>query len=167
MSDFSNSRFNKSMRFLSIGNILTGIIIILIFVSFQSCKSTIKTSQQKADEPNITCEAILFTEDAYTELETDYYQVDSVFITGSCLNIWVTYSGGCGDSEFKLYYNNLIMQSMPPKANLLLQFTDNDNCRAVVQQKLYYDISFFDEYAENEGINLRLAGIGKPVTYKK
>ncbi len=59
------------------------------------------------------------------------------------------------------------MESMPPKANLLLQFKDEDNCRAVVQQKLYYDISFFEEYASNEGINIRLAGIGKPVLFKK
>ncbi len=143
-------------------------LVFLISLSILSCKSTIKSSQKKAVDNSVeTCEAISFTELSYTELETDYYQVDSVFIIDNCLNIWVSYSGGCGDSEFNLYFNNLIMESMPPKANLLLQFKDEDNCRAVVQQKLYYDISFFEEYASNEGINIRLAGIGKPVLFKK
>ena len=108
-----------------------------------------------------------FTDQPFTEIETDYYQVDSVFITGNCLNIWATYSGGCGDSEFTLFYNNLIMESMPPKANLMLKFSDQDNCRAIVQQKLTYNISFFDDYAKEDGIRLRLAGVGKTVLYKK
>ncbi len=66
-------------------------LVFLISLSILSCKSTIKSSQKKAVDNSVeTCEAISFTELSYTELETDYYQVDSVFIIDNCLNIWVS-----------------------------------------------------------------------------
>ncbi len=140
-------------------------ILLLVFIS-TSCKSTKKVSKEPEIAPDI-CESIIFTDKQYNNVKSDYYSVDTLFIDNNCLNIWVTYSGGCGDAKFKLIYNNKVLQSMPPKTNLFLQFTDNDNCRAEVQQKLYYNLSFFEEHAENGGISLRLSDIGKTVLYKK
>ncbi len=140
--------------------------IILLAVLISSCGQSKKiTSNEKPIlEP---CEPITFTDDQFRDIESDYYSLDSLFIDNNCLNIWVSYGGGCGDSEFTLLYNNKVMKSMPPKTNLMLKFTDNDNCRAIVQQKLYYDLSFFDDYAKSGGINLRLVGLDSSVLYKK
>lgn len=143
-------------------------LVIVVSVSCRSNKTFVKKPIHKGDEQTTVevCESIKFTDLPFTEIETDYYQVDSLFITGSCLNIWISYSGGCGDSEFALYFNNRVMESMPPKASLMLTLSDKDNCRAIVQQKLTYNISFFDNYAEEEGIKLRLAGVDSSVLYK-
>ena len=124
----------------------------------------ITSNEKPISEP---CESMIFTNDQFKNIESDYYSLDSLFIENNCLNIWVSYSGGCGDSEFNLLYSNKVMKSMPPKTNLMLQFKDNDGCRALVQQKLYYDLSFFDDYAQNGGINLRLVGLDSSVLYKK
>lgn len=142
------------------------VVITILAITITSCKpgKKINESQKSSPEP---CEPITFTNDLYENIETDYYSVDSIFIDNNCLNIWVNYSGGCGDSEFKLLYNNKIMKSMPPQTNLMLHFTDNDNCRALVQQKLYYDLSFFEEYANNGGIKLRMMGINSTIMYTK
>ncbi len=144
------------------------ILITCIVVLFSACKSPKhidNTSQNNIDDNQ--CISMIFTDKPYSEIESDYYQVDSVFIESNCMNIWVTYSGGCGDSEFILYYNNLIMNSMPPKANILLVFKDYDDCRAEVQEKLKFNVSFFDDHLKNGGINIRLAGIGKSILYKQ
>jgi len=131
-----------------------------------SCGTSRKgtTEENAIPEP---CEAIIFIDKPYTEVETDYYSLDSLFIENGCLNIWVSYGGGCGDAEFTLYYNNIVLESFPPKANLMLKLKDEDNCRAIVQQKLYYDLSFFNDYAVGGGINLKLAGIDNSVMYKE
>lgn len=142
--------------------ILSLIIVVLLLVSCGASKKTTKEDNIKP-EP---CESITFTDKPYSEIESDYYSVDSLFIDNGCLNIWVTYSGGCGDAEFTFYYNDRVMQSSPPKTNFMLHLRDDDNCRAMVQQKLYYDLSFFNDYRENEGINLRMTGIGKSILFK-
>lgn len=139
--------------------------ILVLFFLATSCNTSKKVTTDHSTDPE-PCEAIIFTKEAYNNIETDYYTIDSLFIENNCLNIWVSYSGGCGDAEFTLLYNNRIMESFPPKTSLMLQFKDMDDCRAIVQQKLYYNLSFFDDYAKDSGISLRLTGIGKSVLYK-
>ena len=133
-------------------------------ILFISCGVS-KRSGNKDIPKNEDCDFINFTNKQYIDLESDYYTIDSLFIRNDCLNIWVSYSGGCGNSEFKLFYNDLLMNSMPPKANLLLQLNDDDNCRAIVQQKLYFNLSFFSEYTTNGGIVLQMAGTDASVIY--
>ena len=121
----------------------------------------------KIEEAVEVCESMTYTNQQFSDIVSDYYSLDTIFVVNNCLNIWVSYSGGCGDAEFELYYTNKVMESMPPKSNLLLQLIDNDDCRAIVQQKLFYNLNFFEEYAKKDGITLRFAGIGESVFYKK
>jgi len=127
---------------------------------------TVKKTASIEDAPLDVCESMTYTDQQFSNIHSDYYSLDTVFVVNNCLNIWISYSGGCGDSEFSLYYTNKVMESMPPKSNLLLQLIDNDDCRAIVQQKLFYNLNFFEEYAKKEGITLRFAGIGESVFYK-
>ena len=142
--------------------------LILIFISITlllSCRSVKKTAATE-DVTNDVCESMTYTVQQFSDIDSDYYSLDSIFVVNNCLNIWVSYSGGCGDAEFSLYYTNKVMESIPPKSNLLLQLIDNDDCRAIVQQKLFYNLNFFEEYAKKDGITLRFAGIGESVFYK-
>lgn len=142
-------------------------LLILLFISFIifSCKTTTKVSN--SDETENICESMTYTVQQLKDLTTDYYTIDTLFISDNCLNIWVSYGGGCGDADFTLFYNNKVMRSMPPQTTLHLQLIDNDPCRAIVQQKLYYNLSFFDEYKTQKGIIFNFSDTGKSIAYKK
>lgn len=144
----------------------TVISLVLVITLCNSCSSSKKSAQNK-DKAEEICEAMTYNSRPVNNIATDHYTIDSLFIIGNCLNIWASFSGGCGAFEFKLLYSNKVMESMPPKTNLLLQLTDNDPCRAIVQQKLFFNLSFFDEYADKDGILLNLAGTEKCVLYKR
>ena len=145
-------------------------VLILIFafsiILINSCNTSKKAAQTKNIVEDI-CESMTYNENPVDNISTDYYSIDSLFITNDCLNIWVSYGGGCGDADFKLFYSNRVMTSMPPKTNLLLQLTDNDPCRAIVQQKLFFNLSFFEEDANKDGILLNLVGSKKSIMYKR
>lgn len=146
--------------------LLINIIILTTVFLVSSCHSSKKTTKT-IEEADDICESMTYNSNAVNNISTDYYTIDTVFINNNCLNIWVSYSGGCGDSDFKLYYSNRVKESMPPKTSLKLQLFDNDPCRAIVQQKLFYNLSFFDDYADGEGILLQLSGTEKSVMYRK
>ena len=156
----------KTTNYYPSNKIVAFLMSILLSVIITSSCNTPKKITVNNDLPDI-CESMTYTNQPFTDIASDYYTMDSVFIVNNCLNIWVSYSGGCGDSDFKLYYTNKIIKTNTPKTNILLQLTDNDNCRAIVQQKLFFNLSFFEEYAEDEGITLLLSGIGKSVLFKK
>ena len=141
-------------------------IIILIVLFLASC-NTSKNVVQQENIMNEECEAMTYNKSPVSNISSDYYQIDTLFIADNCLNIWVSYGGGCGISSFSLYYNDKIQKSEPPTTILRLQVTDEDPCKATVQQKLYYNLSFFDEYYDQDGILLELSGSKKSVLYKK
>jgi len=140
-------------------------ITLSIFL-LSSCNTSKKIEQPQ--EANFEfCESMTYNTTSVSNIATDYYKVDTVFITNNCINIWVSYSGGCGDADFTLYFTDIIKESVPPKTNLRLQLLDNDPCRSIVQQKLYYNLNFFDSYAINDGIIFQLVGSDMSVLYKK
>lgn len=141
-------------------------IFTLTIILLASCNTSKKVAN-KIDSTDNFCEAMTFNSTTVDNISTDYYSIDSLFIEKDCLNIWVSYSGGCGDSDFKLYFSNIVNQSAIPETRLLLQLIDNDPCKAIVQQKLYYNLSFFDEYKINNGILLELSGTNKSVMYSR
>ncbi len=144
---------------------ISTIIIIALFI-LASCNSS-KNTVQQANIIVEECESMSYNKSPVGNISSDYYQIDSLFIAHNCLNVWVSYSGGCGDVSFNLFYTDKLQKSTPAKTILRLQLTDNDPCKATVQQKLYYNISFFDEYANIDGITFELAGSNKSVEYKK
>ncbi len=141
------------------------IIIIAIFI-FASC-NTSKNTVQQINYIDEECEAMTYNKSPVSNISSDYYQVDTLFIANNCLNIWVSYGGGCGISSFNLYYNDKVQNSVPPKTILRFQITDEDPCKATVQQKLYYNLSFFDDYYNQDGILFELSESKKSVLYKK
>ncbi len=140
-------------------------ILILAIVLFLTCCHSSRKATSTMDETLDICESMTYNSKAVDNISTDYYTLDTLFIENNCLNIWVSYGGGCGDADFKLFYSNIIDKSNQPTTTLLLQLIDNDPCRAIVQQKLFYNLSFFDDYLENDGILLKLSGTENSVMY--
>ncbi|MFK5856693.1 MAG: hypothetical protein QM503_11225 [Bacteroidota bacterium] len=143
------------------------LIVIATLIIFLSSCNVSKKIEKQADTSADICESMTYNSMPVDKIATDYYSIDTIFIVDNCLNIWVSYSGGCGNSDFILYYTDRIKESMPPKTTLRLQLTDDDPCRAIVQQKLFYNLSYFEDYAEKNGILFKLAGSEKSILYKK
>lgn len=98
-------------------------------------------------------------------LRFDHYGIDSLYIKDQCMEVVVNYSGGCGESEFKLYYTNRIMESMPPKTVLYLTFEDNDPCRSIVRKGLKFSLEPFKRF-DDGGIYFKIYGTDKSVLYQ-
>lgn len=63
-------------------------------------------------------------------------------IEGNILTIEVSYSGGCNEHEFKLYFDGNYQKSLPPKVNFILTHDNKgDACRSIVEKTLKFDIS--------------------------
>jgi hypothetical protein len=119
----------------------------------------------KHQKPKVSCKPmVLLTEEA-NATESDPYQLDSLAVIDDCLEVFVSYSGGCGGAAFELYYTNRVMQSMPPQSVLHLHFKDEDPCRSIVRDTLYFDLSNFKELAKSGGIWLRLKDSDKRALY--
>lgn len=134
--------------------ILFSIFIVAVFFGY-ACKSTHKYSTQ-TNETSSNCSKMLLLNKPLDSLRVDHFELDSISLDKNCLNIFVNYSGGCGDADFNLYYTQIVANSMPPQTALHLSFEDNDNCRSIVSKKLTFDLEPFANYKNGDGIYLIL-----------
>lgn len=62
-------------------------------------------------------------------------------INGDCLELKVSYGGGCQEHGFDLMWGGYHAESMPPQVTLkLIHRANGDNCRAMLNEKLSYDL---------------------------
>ncbi len=137
------------------------VVLIPVLTIFYSCSFQKKATKHKPTscqtmEPVDTVPA-----------KGDFYTLDSLSVSGNCLNVYITYDGGCGSVDATMYYTERIMESFPPKTVLYFKFTDNDACRSLIQKTFLFDLSPFSQKASSGGIWLKIAGTGKKVLYKK
>ena len=131
-----------------------------------SCHAQKEATKQQNQKSEIVCKPmLLLTEEAKVE-ESDFFNLDSLAITNKYLEVFVSYSGGCGEADFEIYHTNMVMHSMPPQTVLLLNFKDNDPCRAIIRDTLYFDLLPFHELAASGGIWLKFRDSDKKVLYK-
>ncbi|MEM0999005.1 MAG: hypothetical protein AAGN35_18240 [Bacteroidota bacterium] len=63
-------------------------------------------------------------------------------IKNGCLVLNVSYSGGCQDHQFGLYWGEMWAESMPPQTQLYLYHNNRgDNCRAIKYEQLKFDLA--------------------------
>ena len=62
-------------------------------------------------------------------------------LAGDCLELKVSYGGGCEKHDFAMYWDGNWAESMPPQVNLFLYHNNHgDNCRALLNEKLVFDL---------------------------
>ncbi len=140
---------------------LTLTILIAALTIFYSCSSYKKTATEKS----VNCQPMQLVDSV--PAKGDFYTLDTLSIVNDCLNVSVTYDGGCGTADANLYYTDRIMESFPPKTVLFFIFTDNDACRSIIKKTFSFDLSPFSEKASTGGIWLKIAGTDKRVFYKR
>lgn len=154
------------------------LLLISILMLGSQCKTkksnaNNKTSQEKVEDKNgeEKFEHITTTEivDGEFDLESsDPLTIKSTKIEGNMLKITVSHSGGCGAHKFTLYGSRNIQKSLPPIRGLFLHHDLNgDNCRALIEHELSFDISDF-AYRQMQGseINLRLERLKGDILYQ-
>ncbi len=143
------------------------LLLIFFLTALFSCNPQKKVAD-KANDHKVKnlCMPVLGPVGETKMVASDFFTLDSLAVTEDCLWVLVSYSGGCGGADFRLFASGKVKYSMPPQADLLLHFTDNDPCRELVQDTLHFDLSTFTQLAEDGGIWLGLKGLDKRVLYK-
>lgn len=99
----------------------------------------------------------------YSKALNSYTIVDAD-IKKDVLELKVEYSGGCEQHDFKLYFNEILMKSMPPKATLFLEHqNNNDQCESIVQKTLKFNIKKLKE--KSNELYIYLVGYKKSLKY--
>jgi len=101
----------------------------------------------------------------YAELKDDPYTINNVSTYQTQIIVSLTYSGGCGGANFSANWNGMLMKSMPPKASISLNLDDQDNCEAMVNEKVYIDIAPLLKEVGTQGVVVRLKGWDAPLDF--
>jgi hypothetical protein len=130
------------------------ILTILMAIALSmACSSTKKGSKSHGQEDQ-SCADLILLDASPDSLQNDPYQLDSIHISDGCLTADVTYGGGCGEVDFKLYYTNIVTRSLPPQTSLYLTLKDEDPCRSLVSRKILFDLKPLQKMAKAGGIVL-------------
>jgi len=138
----------------------------ILFITILFLVTACSTNRQNTKTKTSDCINIQLLKTSADSLRIDYYVIDSLKIVDDCLEVFVNYSGGCGNASFDLFYTNRIMESIPPKTVLYLAFTDDDPCRNIETKKLTFSLDPFKRFADHLGIYLKIAGTDKEIFYK-
>lgn len=124
----------------------TIIISLSALILFEGCHK--KTMTQIQNTPTITTPLSSLTKQLIIDPAADMsnsgdaFMIENLGIEGSTLIINVSFSGGCKDHVFDLYFNGMYAKSLPVQATLNLKHTGNgDACRELVSRELKFDIS--------------------------
>lgn len=125
-----------------------------------SCK-TKKVKRQNFAETQK--ELIVDKEFQFTEVKT--VSIIAAEIEGDLLTLTLNYHGGKGMHAFDLYFNGIIMKSMPPQVNLFLKHTHTqENCEKLITDTVSFDIKKL-QMGETGTVIIRLPGFNERLEY--
>ena len=107
------------------------------------------TSCGDNDSENIICENTIIDNQQYTNSQSDSYSLISLSDYKGCLKVSIRYGGGCEEVSAKLIDSEEIFESNPVQRNLKIVFSDTDECEALIEKNLYFDVSNLQVDNEN------------------
>ncbi len=122
----------------------TTILAFAFMAILTSCKSKDAVATEvKSTQETMTEEVNkLEVDKGYAAKVVDPITITGTSMEGNKLMISVQYSGGCETHDFRLMSNGSYMKSLPAQMNLTLEHdAHDDNCRALIEQTLVYDVS--------------------------
>jgi hypothetical protein len=138
----------------------TIILILLVLTVISSCKTKKMKSQNSAETHR---ELIVEKDFKYTETKT--VSIAAATIEGDVLTLTLNYHGGKGMHAFDLYFNGIIMKSMPPQVNLFLSHTHTqDNCEKLITETVSFDIKKL-QMGGTGTVVIRLPGFNERLEY--
>lgn len=129
-----------------------------------ACTSTKDTTvDPPKDEDTSTCEQITFKSDL-KDIQRDPFRMLSVGIEGDCLEVKVSYSGGCEGAKFELFYHTTVNKKPPPTVKAFLGFIDNDHCRSIKEETLTFNLKSAQQKGY-DSVQILLGGWAQPINY--
>ena len=110
--------------------------LFLFVVMLLSCNNDNNFGRELTNSNTVIINDNLFANVFDNELE-----IRLANITQNNLNITIDYGGGCGEIFYDLVTDNAYEESNPPRKILKLAFEDNDNCEALIELNLSFDLS--------------------------
>jgi len=150
---------------------MTGLLSLVILAG---CGDSIDFYGQNSDPSHSgskECHPIIINESLYNIATSDAFIINDAYIADDRLVVKVQYGGGCGNTTFKLLTNGYFMESNPVQLNILLSFTDEDPCEALIQTHRCFDLTeladhYKDGYQTQQGkIILHLENYNKTLEY--
>jgi hypothetical protein len=136
----------------------SALLLIAFLFAFSACKNRQAPQDKPVDQepPVSSCKPV---EEGRMPDSDQVISIEAAIKDG-CLEITATYGGGCKDHEFRLFWNGLWAESMPPQTGLILHHNANDdNCRAIKSSTVTFDLSKLKYDGVNEvQLNLRAEG---------
>jgi hypothetical protein len=124
----------------------TLILIVTIFlIGCGNSKNAANSENTEGNEKATpSAKKAILSQDIAKFRDTESYNIKSINLQGNILELNITYNGGCTDHEFELVGSAFITKSLPPKRIVqLYHHKSNDDCRELVHETLYFDISDF------------------------
>lgn len=127
--------------------LLTGLLF-----GMNSCKLCKKKDSVENNDKTTEEISAIIVQKGFVKPETiALSEIIKTSIEGNILTIVVSYSGGCNEHDFKLYFDGNYMKSLPPKVNFILTHDNKgDACRSIVEKTLKFDISKAQYVGSNE-----------------
>ena len=141
--------------------------IFLIIIIFTSCKTSKGVSS--ADDVKEIIPALIVQENYKPAKDNSLFNIGKVEVNKDLLKIYLQYSGGCKEHDFKLYTNKNYSKSKPPQLTLSIEHNANDDlCKSIVSDTLLFDISNAKYPGKDKRytIKLILEGYPKEIIYK-
>lgn len=134
-------------------------VIFCSLLSLAACTSD-DDGNQACDE-NVVVDAVLFTNAPNEQLT-----INSIQITGDCLQINFSASGCDGDRwEFSLIDSEDIQEGSPVSRTLRLSFKNNEACLAFLTKEVSFDIRSLQIQGSNQ-VLLKIANDDSQILYE-
>ena len=138
---------------------LTLLLILLVLPVISSCK----TKKVRQNTAKVLKELIIEKEFQFAEVKT--VSINAAEIEGDVLTLTLNYHGGKGMHSFDLYFNGIIMKSMPPQVNLFLKHTHTqENCEKLITETVSFDIKKL-QMGDTGTVIIRLPGFNERLEY--
>lgn len=120
----------------------------------------------KDDDHTSDCDyAVKIQEDGMAVPDTNYFSIQTVNLSGDCLE--VTYSSsGCDGSSWKvdLYDSGVIKESNPVQRYLIFSLVNEELCDAYITKTTSFDVSELKE--DYDSVILNLGQYPEPILYE-
>jgi SAM-dependent MidA family methyltransferase len=140
------------------------ILPFLFFVSFlaSSC------SNDDCPSNSVSCgtNAILVANETLDAIQTNNYQIQSVTLSGNCLEVTIASSGCNADNwTMNLFSNTTFFDSFPLQRFAKIEVITNEACLAVLQKTVYFDLQPF-QIEGQDSVTIMIEGWNTPVNYQ-
>ncbi|MFK8037586.1 MAG: hypothetical protein AB8B74_04800 [Crocinitomicaceae bacterium] len=140
---------------------LFNLILLSSTILLFSCGNSKETTEKKQSTDVVKREVpvaklAILSQDIGKFRDSESYKIIAAKLDENILQLDISYNGGCKEHEFELVGSAFIMESLPPKRGIQLYHHKNDDdCRELINKRLFFDISDFSHDGKEIILNLQ------------